>query len=527
MTYPSLELHLDKDGGFEQPAQLDDILALAPSVTDLYVVSHGWNNDRKDATDLYKALRGNLEKEAQALGLHDDRTFGFVGILWPSKRFDVDDSGGLEGARRMRKAGEVELVRQQLRRLAAAIGDEEAPRAGGARRVTKTAAKGGAKRAAKSTAKTAAKGAAKTTDRRRNAGQRDSIDYALELVPQLDQPGRAGEVAAAEFLATVIGLMPARAGEEGDPLIGQAVAASAVAPADGGRRARELLERLGNGPVDDEADEEEDETPRRAAGRGGISRPGRAAGIARAGRNPRTGRGASTERRFQAAAGIGDWMKGVVGGALNLVNYVTYYQMKERAGVVGRNGVNELLRSVARLSQQPRIHLIGHSFGARVVTAAATGPRAGDGSVASTMALLQGAFSHYGFARKYDGKHDGFFRNLVDERRIAGPMLVTHTRNDKAVGMAYALASRVARQIARALGDRNDKYGGLGSNGAQKTPEATDLTLLKSRTPYDPLGAGAIHNLHAGEGKSGLIADHGDVTNPHVAWAVVNGVARA
>ena len=64
------------------------------------------------------------------------------------------------------------------------------------------------------------------------------------------------------------------------------------------------------------------------------------------------------------------------------------------------------------------------------------------------------------------------FRTVLQDRRISGPLLVTHTKNDRAVGVAYPLASRIANDAAAALGDENDPYAGLGRNGAQRTPEA-------------------------------------------------------
>ena len=59
------------------------------------------------------------------------------------------------------------------------------------------------------------------------------------------------------------------------------------------------------------------------------------------------------------------------------------------------------------------------------------------------MTLLQAAFSHNAFAKDWTGKPGGY-RRLVDEHRVAGPVIITHTRNDKAVGIAYAIASSIA-----------------------------------------------------------------------------------
>lgn len=61
-----------------------------------------------------------------------------------------------------------------------------------------------------------------------------------------------------------------------------------------------------------------------------------------------------------------------------------------------------------------RIHLGGHSFGARLVTAAAANAAT---NKLHRMSLLQAAFSHNGFSKAMNG----FFRSVVDKARISGP----------------------------------------------------------------------------------------------------------
>jgi hypothetical protein len=80
--------------------------------------------------------------------------------------------------------------------------------------------------------------------------------------------------------------------------------------------------------------------------------------------------------------------------------------------------------------------------------------------------------------------------------------------------VAYPLASRISRDVASALGDENDPYGGIGRNGAQHTPEATPGVLgdLGSAYAFEP---GTVHNLRADR----FIADHSAVTSPEVAYA--------
>lgn len=219
------------------------------------------------------------------------------------------------------------------------------------------------------------------------------------------------------------------------------------------------------------------------------------------------------------AAGLGDFVSGVLSGARNLLNLTTYYQMKERAGRVGAEGVNPILRQIRAAHPALRIHLAGHSFGGRVVTAAVAGVDDATVLSANSMSLLQAAFSHHGFATNWDGKGgNGFFRRVV--KAISGPVIITCTSNDRAVGIAYPIASLVAGQTAAGLGDKDSKYGGIGRNGAQKTPEAVDSEMVEEGAPY-ALQPGKLHNLNA----DAFIKDHGDVSNRRVAYAVLSAVA--
>ena len=201
------------------------------------------------------------------------------------------------------------------------------------------------------------------------------------------------------------------------------------------------------------------------------------------------------------------------------LNFTTYYQMKQRASLVAHSGLAPVLADVVRPGQ--RLHLIGHSFGARLVTATAA---AATCPAVTSISLLQGAFSHYAFAKDWEPGSDGAFRAAIAPGRLLGPMVVTHTRNDHAVGLAYAVASRLARQTASGIGDADSPYGGLGSNGALRTPEAVEGELLPAAGTYDLL-PGHVHNLLADD----YIKDHGDVTGTEVANAVlaaITAVAR-
>jgi hypothetical protein len=228
-----------------------------------------------------------------------------------------------------------------------------------------------------------------------------------------------------------------------------------------------------------------------------------------------------TATQAGGAAGLGDIFSGIKAGAIRFLNYLAYYEMKKRAGTVGANGVGPMLDRLAGNVQ--RIHLVGHSFGGRVVTAAAA---ASTTDKLQSMSLLQTAFSHNGFSKSMNG----FFRSVVDNHRIKGPIVITYTSNDRAVGIAYPVASRLSGTVASAFGDANDKFGGLGRNGTQKMEsgevvQAVDR-LLAVGGSYT-WQAGRFHNLES----SKYIVDpnggdaHGFVTGKEVAWAISRAMA--
>jgi hypothetical protein len=227
-----------------------------------------------------------------------------------------------------------------------------------------------------------------------------------------------------------------------------------------------------------------------------------------------------------AAAGFGNLIGGITGGAAKFFNLFTYYTMKERSGLVAVKGLSPVLKQVARELPALRIHLAGHSFGARLVSAVAR-----EGGVRyRSLSLLQAAFSHFGFSQSVPAiqGRPGHFRSAL--AHIQGPVLVTHTINDSAVGVAYAVASRTANQIAAGVGDLasrlvggpNDVYGGLGRNGAQLTPEAVAGKLESAGAAY-AFQPGKVYNLQADP----FVKGHGDIRNPHVAWAWLNAIKIA
>jgi hypothetical protein len=223
------------------------------------------------------------------------------------------------------------------------------------------------------------------------------------------------------------------------------------------------------------------------------------------------------------AAGFRDVLGGIKSGFLNFLNYTTYYLMKARAGDVGVKGVAPLIQKLRGSRGDLRIHLIGHSFGCRLASAAINALPEQEEFRPDTTLLLQGAFSHNGFAKDDEGEVGrGVFRDVIDQKKVRGPILITHTRNDKAVGTAYPIASRINGVVAAALGDANDIFGGLGSNGTQTkdtTPEGTVGTLLAVGQAY-PFANGVKPSTPCNLLADEFIKGHSDIRKPEVAFAL-------
>ena len=440
--FPYFPLAFTKDGAIVDQTQFADVLsAVAPGaakpLTDLIVISHGWNNDMPEAESLYASIFNQvatvLPMKNPACDAIRARRVAVVGILWPSKKFD--DASLIPGGAAAMSDG-TDDAKDAVDRLSAFIDSPDAAPA---------------------------------------------LARAKALVPSLADSIDARD----EFARLLRAFMPHGANDE-EPVIDPAFFTLA---------GDELLRRLAR------------VTPeRRPVGSG-------------------TGGAASFSG---GAAGLGDWFGKVADGARNLANLVTYFQMKNRAGAIGQGGVHDVLERIrddrpATGQNALAIHLVGHSFGARLVTAAAAGPDGAAPLPVTSLVLLQAAFSHYGFAVDYDGTHDGYFRRVVaDPAYVTGVVAITYTAKDKAVGLAYPIASRIGRQIAAALGDANDPYGGLGRNGAQKTPGTKTVTLAAPGAAYG-FAARGIYNLDSNQ----TIGGHSDLAHPEVAYALLSAMATA
>jgi len=230
------------------------------------------------------------------------------------------------------------------------------------------------------------------------------------------------------------------------------------------------------------------------------------------------------------AAGLSDELSKLWDGAKGALRVTTYWQMKNRAGVVGRSGLGPLIQQIAKLAPDLKIHLIGHSFGARLVSYALSGlgNLTSANSPVKSLLLLQGAFSHFTFADKlpFDATRSGDLHGMGS--MVDGPMLASFSGFDLAVGRAYPLAAIVARDDAARAQSTVSRWGAMGSDGAQAV-SAQALMLAQAGTKYS-LKKGAWHNLDGnkviktGDGPSGA---HSDIIHPETAWVALSAAGIA
>ena len=85
--FPYAELQFTKDAAVFDNNAVNDInnMLKQGAVTDLLVMSHGWNNDMDEARELYKALAAKIA--AAVTDQTPQKKFAVLGVLWPSKKF--------------------------------------------------------------------------------------------------------------------------------------------------------------------------------------------------------------------------------------------------------------------------------------------------------------------------------------------------------------------------------------------------------------------------------------------------------
>ena len=87
--FPFWKVKFDKDANPVDPAAIDTFVSEVKSqgVTDLFIFSHGWNNDESAAAWLYQSFFGEVAKlmaNPAVAKKNPAAKIGVVGIVWPS-----------------------------------------------------------------------------------------------------------------------------------------------------------------------------------------------------------------------------------------------------------------------------------------------------------------------------------------------------------------------------------------------------------------------------------------------------------
>ena len=427
---PHWEVGFDEHGKADQ-AGANALLAELPGkdLTDLFVFSHGWNNDFRQARRLYQLyfqqVPGLLDR-----GALPGAKVGTLGVVWPSKRWadEPEPTGDADGGG---PAGLGDSVP-----AAAPVGDTA------------------------------------LVEDLKDVFEGDQQRQALDELARLLEERPEDPAALARF----------------QTLMGELAGAPDAEPAGEDQGELALLE----------------DDPEEVFGRFADA-------------VPQTGEG--------GAAGIGDAFGRLWDGAKEALRQLTYFEMKKRAGVVGKQGLGPLLGRIHQADPELRIHLLGHSFGARLVSFALAGLPDGADSPVKSLYLLQGAFSHFAFADALpmDRSRGGALKGMA--ARVDGPLVASFTVHDLAVGKLYPLAALSSRDDAAGLEDRLFRWGGIGHDGAQAVA-ATVAALGPVGTGY-PFQKGRFVNLdgnaiiNRGGPPSGA---HSDIFHPELVWA---GLAAA
>jgi hypothetical protein len=464
---PFYVIPFDERGLCTGPATRTDLLASAadPSrdFSDIVLFSHGWNNDWSVATERYDNFLGGFAAMRRARDLAPPGPWRplLVGIFWPSTAWVFGE-------------------------------DERGPEiaAGGADDAT-------AAQAAEQAELTALAAGLDEADARKL--------YALAQSSSLD-------AAAAGELAELVAPMLAADDELGGDAPPTAAELAAI------WRTSATLDRAGGrvgGTSDDgggSAGGDGDATGLEEFGTVGGG-AGLGSGGAGGGQPGGTGEGGPE------AAGLFDLVD-----PRKVLRLLTVWRMKDRAGVVGRHGVGPLLRELL-LTSSARVHLVGHSFGAKVMLSAL----ADEAPVrpVRSMLLLQPAVSHLCFApagRVPRTDRAGGYHAVPG--RVELPVATTFSRHDKALHDLFHLMLRRERDLGEAEIAAPDeppsRFAALGGYGPREAgqqlrtlPAVGEDLELPANLPLLGLDGDVLD----ADGRP-RISGHGDISHSATWWTM-------
>jgi hypothetical protein len=435
-AFPYYIMPFDADGVCTGPQTRAHLLANLAGVTDIFLFSHGWNNDWSAATQRYEEFITGFQKLRTTMALPMPAGFKplLIGIFWPSQSltlFESETGPGFAGS-----AGAQDAEVGAMQALLADIASE-LPAASRARFHALASSATLPENDARELAALLASALGDTTDLETGASTKPTSDDLLSAATSLAAP--EPDYDAIGTVGTVGG--PAAA----DPL---------------------------------------------------------AAGL------------------------FGNVLKAL--DPRNLLKPFTVWQMKDRAGRVGAVGVAPLLGEVlAQADASARVHLLGHSYGCKVVMTATCCMPPTPRKIESAL-LLQPAISQYAFAAMVPERNvpGGFFGARA---RIRQPIAGTFSRFDVPLHNMFHLSVRRSDDLGELqyAGDESpSKYAAFGGYGPRATDGAVIVPLRNAGAPYSLPAAPALVGIEG----SRVIKGHGDFLHPDVwylEWTLATAHLRA
>jgi hypothetical protein len=222
-----------------------------------------------------------------------------------------------------------------------------------------------------------------------------------------------------------------------------------------------------------------------------------------------------------------------LGGLLAPLRVLSFWAMKSRARSFGETGASELLGRLQDAAPGARFHVMGHSFGCIVASAAIAGKPGSPGPrrKVNTLVLAQGAMSLWSFCKSIPAhpERDGYFHAIVRDKLVTGPTVVTTSVHDRAVRIFYPIGAGARGEFAFDNG-APPVYGGIGTFGVRGPGiEIRDEELERIDEDYRLL-PGVVYNLNANGVISvlkGISGAHSDICHPEVARAVWRAVEES
>jgi hypothetical protein len=213
------------------------------------------------------------------------------------------------------------------------------------------------------------------------------------------------------------------------------------------------------------------------------------------------------------------------GVTLSPLYALSFWLMKRRAGQVGERLGREVLAPAFRAlgGQEPRLHLIGHSFGAKLVSSTVLG-----GLRPESLVLLQAAFSAYAFAEAVPStRRPGYYRRVVEERLVADRIVALRSDHDRALTRLYPSviwgdqvdraprhSGRLARVREVVAGSAMGAVGALGAG-------AVEVDLVAVQTTGLPHGVITVDGSRVVTKDEWLVGAHRDIYHDEIAALVL------